>query len=76
MKACGSYQTHYVHTWEQNSRTHSFVEILIYTNKKEMKEEVGEVEEEEKEEVEEEEKEVEVIRAVTVQRGTVRSRSV
>lgn len=73
MKACGSYQTHYVHAWEQNSRTHSFVEILIYTNKKEMKEEV---EEEEKEEVEEEEKEVEVIRAVTVQRGTVRTRSV
>lgn len=38
-----------------------------------MKEEVVE---EEKEEVEEEEKEVEVIRAVTVQRGTVRTRSV
>lgn len=49
---------HTVHTWEQNNRTHSFVEILIYTNKKGMKEEV---EEEEKEKVEEEEKEVEVI---------------
>lgn len=61
-----------MHTWEQNNRTHSFVEILIYTNKKEMKEEV----EEEEKEVEEEEKEVEVIRAVIVQRGTVSSRSV
>lgn len=46
MKADENYETHYVHAWEQNNRTRSFLEILIYTNKKEMKEEV---EEEEKE---------------------------
>lgn len=59
---------HTVHVWGQNNKTHSFLEIRIYTNKKEMKEEV------EEEGKEREEKEVEVIQAVMARRGTVNSR--